>query len=30
MVVLAGVFFLDGAEQFRVNAGEGVIFCEHE
>jgi hypothetical protein len=30
VVVLTGVLFLNGAEQFRVNVGEGVIFCEHE
>jgi hypothetical protein len=30
VILLAGVFFLDDAEQFRVNIGERVIFCKHE
>jgi hypothetical protein len=30
VILLAGVFLLDGIPQFRVDVGERVIFCKHE
>jgi hypothetical protein len=30
VILLALVFLLNGGPKFRIDFGDGVIFCEHE